>query len=153
MRAHIESQVEEMEEHVKRSIRKVEEDVQGVKTEIQKVQEKMSVLEQRVSDLEIRPNNIPASPKLKYTRPMVKSLTFVGQISWTVFKTQFDVVSSANGWNNFVKSSQLVTSLRGSAAEVLQGIPSNKLKDLSTTENALESRFGTAILPSFIGLN
>ncbi|GBM15598.1 hypothetical protein AVEN_95238-1 [Araneus ventricosus] len=36
------------------------------------------------------------------------------------FKTQFDVVSSANGWNNRVKASQLVASLRGSAAEVLQ---------------------------------
>ncbi|GBL96362.1 hypothetical protein AVEN_36385-1 [Araneus ventricosus] len=120
MRAHVESQVEEMKQQVNRSIGKVKEDVQGVKTEIDEVQRKMRLLEQRISDLEIRPNIIPASPELMYSRPMVKLLTFDGQTSWTVFKTQFDVVSSTNGWPGPVKASQLVASLRGSAAEVLQ---------------------------------
>ncbi|GBM28165.1 hypothetical protein AVEN_221832-1 [Araneus ventricosus] len=87
--------------------------------------------------------------KGKLRKPTVKSLTFDGQTSWTVFKTQFDVVSSANGWSNFVKASQLVTSLRGSAAEVLQGIPSDKLTDLTTIENALEARFGDSHLTQF----
>ncbi|GBM33350.1 hypothetical protein AVEN_194953-1 [Araneus ventricosus] len=141
MRAHVENQVEEMKEHVNRSIGKVEEDVRGVKTEIDEFREKISVLEQRISDLEIIPNNIPASPELMYSRPMVKSLTFDRQTLWTVFKTQFDVVSSTNGWTGPVKASQLVASLRGSAAEVLQGIPSDKLR-LTTIENALEVLFG-----------
>ncbi|GBN91853.1 hypothetical protein AVEN_160339-1 [Araneus ventricosus] len=149
MRAHVENQVEEMKEHVNRSIGKVEEDVQGVKREIDEFQEKISVLEQRISDLEIRPNNIPASPELMYSRPMVKSLTFDGQTSWTVFKTQFDVVSFAYGWNNRIKASQLVASHRGSAAEVLQGIPSDKLTDLTTIEKALEARFGDCHLTEF----
>ncbi|GBM00613.1 Retrovirus-related Pol polyprotein from transposon 297 [Araneus ventricosus] len=61
----------------------------------------------------------------------------------------FVVVSSANGWNNFVKANQLVASLRGSAAEVLQGIPSDKLKDLTTIENALEARFRDSHLTQF----
>ncbi|GBN26999.1 hypothetical protein AVEN_38525-1 [Araneus ventricosus] len=64
-------------------------------------------------------------------------------------KVQFHVVSSANGWNNFVKASQLVTSLRGSAAEVLQGIPPDKLTDITTIENALEVRFGDSHLTHF----
>ncbi|GBN24984.1 hypothetical protein AVEN_201806-1 [Araneus ventricosus] len=149
MRAHVENQVKEMKEHVNRSIGKVEEDVQGVKRKTSEFQEKISVLEQRTSDLDIRPNNIPASPELIYSRPMVKSLTFEGQTSWTVFKTQFDVVSSANGWNNRIKASQLVASLRGSAAEVLQGIPSDKLTDLTTLEKALEARFGDSHLIQF----
>ncbi|GBM36623.1 hypothetical protein AVEN_170789-1 [Araneus ventricosus] len=80
---------------------------------------------------------------------MIKSLTFDGQISWTVFKTQFDVVSSTNGWTGPVKASQLVASLRGSAAEVLQGIPSDKLTDLTTIEKALEARFGDSHLTQF----
>ncbi|GBN14407.1 hypothetical protein AVEN_192142-1 [Araneus ventricosus] len=80
------------------------------------------------------------------SRPTVKPLTFDGQTSWTVFKTQFDVVSSTNGWKDFVKASQLVASLRGSAAEVLQGIPADKLTDLTTIEKALESRFGDSHL-------
>ncbi|GBL98624.1 hypothetical protein AVEN_139300-1 [Araneus ventricosus] len=74
---------------------------------------------------------------------------FDGQTSWTVFKTQFDVVSSTNGWTDFVKASQLVASLRGSAAEVLQGIPADKLTDLTTIEKALESRFGDSHLTQF----
>ncbi|GBN99166.1 hypothetical protein AVEN_67144-1 [Araneus ventricosus] len=84
-----------------------------------------------------------------YSRPTVKSLTFDGQTSCTVFKTQFDVASSTNGWNNRVKASQLVASLRGSAAEVLQGIPSDKLTDLTTIEKALEARFGDSHLTQF----
>ncbi|GBO13926.1 hypothetical protein AVEN_112699-1 [Araneus ventricosus] len=84
-----------------------------------------------------------------HLRPTIKSLTFDGQTSWTVFKTQFAVVSSTNGWTDFVKASQLVASLRGSAAEVLQGIPADKLTDLTTIEKALESRFGDSHLTQF----
>ncbi|GBL76149.1 hypothetical protein AVEN_234433-1 [Araneus ventricosus] len=62
------------------------------------------------------------------------SLTFYGLTSWIVFKTQLDVVSFVNRWTDFVKANQLVTSGRGSAAEVLQGISANKLMDLTTIE-------------------
>ncbi|GBN22874.1 Transposon Ty3-I Gag-Pol polyprotein [Araneus ventricosus] len=44
---------------------------------------------------------------------------------------------------------KLGTSLRESAAEVLQGIPSDKLTDLTTIENALEARFGDSHLTQF----
>ncbi|GBN35643.1 hypothetical protein AVEN_96795-1 [Araneus ventricosus] len=90
-----------------------------------------------------------ASPEFMHPRPTIKSLTFDRQSSWTVFKTRFDVVSSTNGWTDFVKASQLVASLRGSAAEVLQGIPADKLTDLTTIEKALESRFGDSHLRQF----
>ncbi|GBM28186.1 hypothetical protein AVEN_36134-1 [Araneus ventricosus] len=73
---------------------------------------------------------------------LLKPLTFEGQTSWTISKTQFDVVSSTNGWTDFVKASQLVASFRGSEAEVFHGIPADKLTDLTTIEDALESRFG-----------
>ncbi|GBM85273.1 hypothetical protein AVEN_84100-1 [Araneus ventricosus] len=78
-----------------------------------------------------------------------KSMTFDGQTSWTVFKIQFDVVSSTNIWTDFVKSSQLVASLRVSAVKVLQGIPADKLTNLTTIEKALESRFGDIHLTQF----
>ncbi|GFU37012.1 CCHC-type domain-containing protein [Nephila pilipes] len=64
-------------------------------------------------------------------------------------ETQFDVVSSSNGWTGRVKASQLVASLRGSATEVLQGIPAGNLTDLTTIERALESRFGDSHLTQF----
>ncbi|GBM35307.1 hypothetical protein AVEN_38172-1 [Araneus ventricosus] len=139
----VKGKIEEVRNENQRKIEEVKDKVQVQMEEVEeKVQVRIGDLEKRLSELEDRPINFPANPDLKYSRPTVKSLTFDGQTSWTVYKTQFDVVSSANGWNNFVKASQLVTSLRGSAAEVLQGIPSDKLTDLTTIENALEARFG-----------
>ncbi|GBM19356.1 hypothetical protein AVEN_94469-1 [Araneus ventricosus] len=175
IQSHVESKVGEIKVHVNSCIEKIGEDVQSVKRQIgevkgeveikieevedrvqgkieevkEKVQVKIGDLEMRLSELEDRPTNFPANPDLTYSRPTFKSLTFDGQTSWTVFKTQFDVVSSANGWNNRVKASQLVASLRGSAAEVLQGIPSDKLMDLTTIEKALEARFGDSHLTQF----
>ncbi|GBM86428.1 Transposon Ty3-I Gag-Pol polyprotein [Araneus ventricosus] len=164
MRTHVESQVKGIKDHVDGCIGRMEEEVQDVKGKIEEVQgevhmkieevksevkEKMSDLERRLSDLETRPNNVPANSELMYSRPTVKPLTFDGLTSWTVFKTQFNVVSSTNGWTDFVKASQLVASLRGSAAEVLQGIPADKLTDLTTIEKALESRFGDSHLTQF----
>ncbi|GBM61247.1 hypothetical protein AVEN_145423-1 [Araneus ventricosus] len=153
MRAHVASQVEGIKDHVDGCIGRKEEEVQGVKGKIEEVkteaQEKTSDLERRLSDLETRPNNFPANPEFMYSRPTVKPLIFEELTSWTVFKTQFDVVSSTNGWTDSVKASQLVASLRGSAAEVLQGIPADKLTNLTTIEKALESRFGDSHLTQF----
>ncbi|GBM72790.1 hypothetical protein AVEN_230345-1 [Araneus ventricosus] len=164
MRTHVESQVEGIEDHVDGCIGRMEEEVQGVKGKIEEVegevhmkieevksevQEKMNDLERRFSYLEITPNSFPANSEFMYSRPTVKTLTFDGLTSWTVFKTQFDVMSSTNGWTDFAKASQLVPSLRGSAVEVLQGIPADELTDLTTIETALESRFGDSHLKQF----
>ncbi|GBN23161.1 hypothetical protein AVEN_183594-1, partial [Araneus ventricosus] len=143
----VKREIGEVKGEVERKIEEVEDNVQGKIEEVkEKVQGKIGDLEKRLSELEDRPINFPANPELMFSRPTVKSLAFDEQTSWTVFKTQFHVVSSANGWNNRVKDSQLVASIRGSAAEVLQGIPSDKLKDLTTIENALEARFGDSNL-------
>ncbi|GBM66532.1 hypothetical protein AVEN_133236-1, partial [Araneus ventricosus] len=131
--------VENVKSKVKGKIEEVEHKVQG----------KISEIERRLSELEDRPFSFSASPEFMHPRPTIKSLTFDGQTSCTVFKTQFDIVSSTNGWMDFMKASQLVASLRGSAAEVLQGIPADKLTDLTTIEKALESRFGDSHLTQF----
>ncbi|GFS99188.1 transposon Ty3-I Gag-Pol polyprotein [Nephila pilipes] len=153
MRVHVETQVEGIKEHVITCIGKIEEDVQSVKKEINEVksdvQEKISFLEKRLFDLEDRPINYLPSSEVIYSRPTVKYLTFDGQTSWSVFKAQFVVASSSNGWTGRLKASQLVASLRGSAAEVLQGIPAGNLKDLTTIERALESLFGDSNITQF----
>ncbi|GBO45639.1 hypothetical protein AVEN_139022-1 [Araneus ventricosus] len=142
--------VEDVKTEVKGKIEEVEHKVQGKIEEVEhKVQGKIGEIERRLSELEDRPFSFSASPEFMHPRPTIKSLTFDGQTSWTVFKTQFNVVSSTNGWTDFVKASQLVASLRGSAAEVLQGIPADKLIDLTTIEKDLESRFGDRHLTQF----
>ncbi|GBN47878.1 hypothetical protein AVEN_60775-1 [Araneus ventricosus] len=161
----VESKVGEIKDHVNSCIERIKEDAQSVKREIgeikgeverkieevedivqgkieevdEKVEVKIGDLEKSLSELEDRPINFPENLELTYARQTVKSLTLDGQTSWTVPKTQFEVVSSANEWNNRMKASQLVAPLRGSAAEVLQGIPSDKLTDLTTIEKALET--------------
>ncbi|GBO03842.1 hypothetical protein AVEN_59485-1 [Araneus ventricosus] len=78
--------------------------------------------------------SISANPDLTYSRQR-SNPTNIRRTDVDCFQNSVGV-SSANGWNNRVKASQLVASLRGSAAEVLQGIPSDKLADLMTIENA-----------------
>ncbi|GBM93808.1 hypothetical protein AVEN_18092-1 [Araneus ventricosus] len=146
----VQMKIEDVKSEVKGKFEEVEHKVQGKIEEVEhKVQGKIGDIERRLSELEIRPFSFSSSPEFMHSRPTIKSLTFDGQTSWTVFKTQFDVVSSTNGWTDFVKASQLVASLRGSAAEVLQGIPADKLTDLTTIEKALESRFGDSHLTQF----
>ncbi|GBM98625.1 hypothetical protein AVEN_147932-1 [Araneus ventricosus] len=64
------------------------------------------------------------------------------------FQTSPELIST-NGWADLRKASQLVASLRGSAGEDVQGIPPEKLTDLVTIQNALESRFGDSHLTQF----
>ncbi|GBM70785.1 hypothetical protein AVEN_127333-1 [Araneus ventricosus] len=125
---------------------KGQKEMKGMVDEVNReVQRKIVEVEEKV---QMKIEDVKSKVKGKI-EPTIKSLTFDGQTSWRVFKTQLDVVSSTNGWTDFVKASQLVASLSGSAAEVLQGIPADKLTDLTTIEKALESRFGNSHLTQF----
>ncbi|GBM33009.1 hypothetical protein AVEN_263501-1 [Araneus ventricosus] len=110
----VEREIREVKGEVQRKIEEVEDKVQGKIEEVkEKVQGKFGEIEKRLSEVEGRSINFPASPVLTYSRPTVKSLTFNGQTSWTVFKTQFDVVSSTNGWTDRVKDSQISPRISG----------------------------------------
>ncbi|GBM04601.1 hypothetical protein AVEN_93997-1 [Araneus ventricosus] len=109
----VKGEIEEVKGDVQRKITEVEGNVPGKIVKVEdKVQGKISVLEERIRDLEIKPNNFPAIPEVMYSRPTIKYLRFDGQTSWTLFKTQLDIVSSPNGWANRMKASHLVASLR-----------------------------------------
>ncbi|GFV80237.1 retrovirus-related Pol polyprotein from transposon 412 [Trichonephila clavipes] len=49
-----------------------------------------------------------------------------------VYKTQFCIISEANGWTEGVKACQLAASLRGEAAEVLQTLPDTERLNLNS---------------------
>ncbi|GBN34975.1 hypothetical protein AVEN_9931-1 [Araneus ventricosus] len=51
-----------------------------------------------------------------------------------VFKTQFEIVSSPNGWTDFVIASQLVASSREQRPRFFKEFQLIKLKDLKTIE-------------------
>ncbi|GBL76719.1 hypothetical protein AVEN_53404-1 [Araneus ventricosus] len=117
VKGEVQRKIDEVEEKVQMKVKDVKSEVKEKIEKVEhKVQGKIGEIERRLSELEDRPFRFFASPEFMHPRPTIKSLTFDGQTSWAVFKTQFDVVSSTNGWTDFVKASQLVASLRGSAA-------------------------------------
>ncbi|GFU98105.1 uncharacterized protein TNCV_1491291 [Trichonephila clavipes] len=82
------------------------------------------------------PIPVPASPV------SVKLYTYDRKTSWEVYKIQFCIISEANGWTEKIKACQLVASLRGKSAEVLQTLPDTKRLNLNTLYNDLDLRFG-----------
>ena len=58
---------------------------------------------------------------------------------------QFEIVAQLNEWGSVEKAAFLTTSLEGSAANILGGIPADRLQDYAVLVAALEMRFGTAI--------
>ncbi|GBN97240.1 hypothetical protein AVEN_46627-1 [Araneus ventricosus] len=120
IQAHTESQVEEMKTHVDGCIGKIEEEVQCVKLKIENVE---SEVQRKIEE-----SNCEVQEK-------------IGNLERRI--------SELEERPNYFPASQLVASLRGSAAEVLQGIPADKLTELTTVEKALESRFGDSHLTQF----
>ncbi|GFV14564.1 uncharacterized protein TNCV_3999151 [Trichonephila clavipes] len=72
----------------------------------------------------------------------VKLSTYEGKNNWEVYKTQFSIISEANGWTEGVKACQLAASLRGEAAEILQSLPDTERLNLNSLYNVLDLRFG-----------
>ncbi|GFX69681.1 retrovirus-related Pol polyprotein from transposon 412 [Trichonephila clavipes] len=71
----------------------------------------------------------------------VKLSTYDGKTNWEVYKTQFSIISEANGWIEGVKACQLSASLREEAAEILQTLPDTEQRNLNSLYNALDLRF------------
>jgi hypothetical protein len=70
----------------------------------------------------------------------VQPPTFDGKGTWSVFRRQFEIVAEHNRWSDRGKSTYLITALKGRAADVLYGIPTNTTYE--ETLRALEDRFG-----------
>ncbi|GFV45328.1 uncharacterized protein TNCV_2824721, partial [Trichonephila clavipes] len=68
--------------------------------------------------------------------------TYDGKTNWEVYKTQFCIISEANGWNEKVKACQLAASIRGEAPEILHTLPDIERLNLNSLYNALDLRFG-----------
>ncbi|KAJ8914881.1 hypothetical protein NQ315_014894 [Exocentrus adspersus] len=72
--------------------------------------------------------------------------TFDGEVSWSMYKRQFEAAATTNGWDEQQKATELVLALRRKALQTLQNIPEEKHNDYSTVVGALELRFGSKYL-------
>lgn len=82
------------------------------------------------------------SPIAHSTSGFIKPPTYDGESSWTVFQKQFEAAASLNSWTDNVKAIQMVVSLRGKAADLVQMFPCGKDRDYDYICGELESRFG-----------
>ena len=73
----------------------------------------------------------------------IKTPSFDGTTSFNVFKIQFETLAKRNGWNNREKAFQLVLALKGSAAEVLEILPSSSTDNFDEIMNALHRKYGS----------
>ncbi|GFX69304.1 uncharacterized protein TNCV_3564801 [Trichonephila clavipes] len=152
----IKGQVEE----IGRILGQVEEIGRIKEQDEERIEEVAGNFTQRVEDLEKKllacgntkneSKLVPASSVPMTTSPVpltaspvpVKHSTYNGKTNWEVYKTQFSIISEANGWTEGVKACQLATSLRGEAAEILQTLLDTERLNLSSLYNVLDLRFG-----------
>lgn len=148
-----------MEESVKQIEDKFEEKLENVEFKFNDLEKKFEILEKKNLDenlgeieekldqmLEKRLSSRTVSDDLKCvpvtSRPTIKLSTYDGKTSWQVYKTQFEIVANANGWDSVTKACQLAASLRAEAADILQTLPEEQRLDLNALSSALELRFG-----------
>ncbi|GFW73490.1 uncharacterized protein TNCV_2801541 [Trichonephila clavipes] len=72
----------------------------------------------------------------------LKLSTYDGKTNWEGYKTQFSIISEANGWTEGAKACQLAASLSGEAAEVLHKLLDTERLNLNSVYRALDVRFG-----------
>jgi hypothetical protein len=104
-------------------------------------------------DHKLKPPNASSRPgwkQLKHGqswdehREWVQAPTFNGNTSWAVFRRQFETVAEHSHWSDQEKSTYLITSLMGRAANVLHSIPTNTTYE--GTLQALEDQFGSHLI-------
>ncbi|GFU95015.1 uncharacterized protein TNCV_4137991 [Trichonephila clavipes] len=150
---------EKLRDVLEKKIDNVEDKINSVEERIAvKMEEKIAVvLREEIEDLEkklqawgntkneskfVPVSSVPvlASPVPLTASPVsVKLSTYDGKKNWEgVYKTQFSIISKANGWTEGVKAWQQAASLRGEAAEILQTLPDTKRLNLNSLYNALD---------------
>ncbi|KAJ8914101.1 hypothetical protein NQ315_014297 [Exocentrus adspersus] len=153
------TRLEEKEEDKKRKdvqekVQEAQEEIGTVRVEIEKkIEKKAQDLEQRIMK---KTTEEFLEMKTKYRFRITSSIypatdfisppTFDGEVSWTMYKRQFEAAATTNGWDEHQKATELVLALRGKALQTPQNIPEEKQNDYSTVVGALELRFGSKYL-------
>ncbi|GFX87612.1 hypothetical protein TNCV_2465051 [Trichonephila clavipes] len=136
----VEEKIAVVEETIEKKVEQVEERIREQVEEKYEVAGNFSLISQQVEDLEKKllvsgnkneskilpfsPVPVPSSPvPVTASTVSVKLSTYDGKTNWEVYKTQFSIISEANGWTEGVKACQLAASLRGEAAKILQTLP------------------------------
>lgn len=85
------------------------------------------------------PQQSPQSPRRSVRR---KPAEYDGKVAWEAYVAQFEMLATAQGWNDAEKALQLATALRGQAVEVLGHLSPAQRASYQGVAEALKRRFG-----------
>ncbi|ESN99408.1 hypothetical protein HELRODRAFT_162956 [Helobdella robusta] len=119
-------QIKDQLKHVKLE---VAEQIEEQSTRIEMIEQKLDrqtvEVDHKIDKLkrELEQSKKMAMPLDHASGRTLKVPAFDGEMSWNIYKTQFEAAATSNCWNGKERATALILALRGSAAEVLQTIP------------------------------
>lgn len=131
--------LEEISEVINKRVDHVDIQMEELDRKIMLHDERFLDLEKKMSDLKIKggPVQVVSENAIKMKTP-----TFDGSTSFEIFKFQFEMVAGRNLWSDDDKAIELILSLKGVAAEVLQAIPIGSRKNYGEVISALQRKYG-----------
>ncbi|ESN93936.1 hypothetical protein HELRODRAFT_180343 [Helobdella robusta] len=137
-------QIKDQLKHVKLE---VAEQIEEQSTRIEMIEQKLDrqtvEVDHKIDKLkrELEQSKKMAMPLDHASGRTLKVPAFDGEMSWNVYKTQFEAAATSNCWNGKERATALILALRGSAAEVLQTIPAENHFNYEVLVSALDLRY------------
>lgn len=80
---------------------------------------------------------------LSMVRPPISPTEYDGRTPWGRYLLQYEAVSCANGWDDFLRTTYLVPFLRGPALAYFETLDPSIRQNFSRLSEAFQGRFGT----------
>ncbi|ESN95064.1 hypothetical protein HELRODRAFT_184476 [Helobdella robusta] len=155
----LKQQIKEQSERQTEELKQIKDQLKHVKLEVAEQIEEQSIriemIEQKLDrqTVEVDHKIDKLKRELEQSKKMAMPLdhasgrtlkvpAFDGEMSWNVYKNQFEAAATSNCWNGKERSTALILALRGSAAEVLQTIPAENHFNYEALVSALDLRYG-----------
>ncbi|ESO02231.1 hypothetical protein HELRODRAFT_161475 [Helobdella robusta] len=141
-------ELKQIKDQLKQVKLEVAEQIEEQSTRIEMIEQKLDrqtvEVDQKIDKLkrELEQSKKMAMPLDYASGRTLKVPAFDGEMSWNVYKTQFEAVATSNCWNGKERATALILALRGSAAEVLWTIPAENHFNYEVLVSALDLRYG-----------
>ncbi|ESO00339.1 hypothetical protein HELRODRAFT_175735 [Helobdella robusta] len=138
-------QIKDQLKHVKLE---VAEQIEEQSTRIEMIEQKLDrqtvEVDHKIDKLkrELEQSKKMAMPLDHASGRTLKVPAFDREMSWNVYKTQFEAAATSNCWNGKERATAPILALRGSAAEILQTIPAENHFNYEVLVSALDLRYG-----------
>ncbi|ESN96681.1 hypothetical protein HELRODRAFT_163780 [Helobdella robusta] len=147
MSTEIKQQINEQSEQIKeQSERQSERQTEEIKQQIKEQSERQTEELKQIKD-QLKHVKLEVAEQIEEQSTRIEMIEqkldpFDGEMSWNVYKTQFEAAATSNCWNGKERATALILALQGSAAEVLQTISAENHFNYEVLVSALDLRYG-----------